>query len=413
MLYLSQMAPSSHTHSQQRKTLPIGVHIIFILVTLAAYVPALFSSELHSWPISKLLILLILGLAYLGVGIKGWEWFVERTHAKAYTAVYFILQAAIVSTIIWLTITLSNSTWILLMPIVGQTLVFPWWGALAASTALMSCFAALLVANGTPISQLPETLVSLGTGMLFVLIFSYVAIREESARGEIERLAAELQSANRKLREYAVQVEELATTKERNRLAREIHDSLGHYLTVINVQLGAAQAVLEKDSARALDALQKSQKLAQDGLTEIRRSVASLRESPLDNRLLSDAINDLIGESRASGIVTEFTQQGTEYTLPPQTRLTLYRAVQEGLTNARKHAHASRVDVTLDYQHVDAVHLIVADNGVGTNQIADGFGLMGLQERVQLLGGTVDVETAVGAGFCLHIMIPNEKPETL
>ncbi|MCA9960097.1 MAG: sensor histidine kinase [Anaerolineales bacterium] len=400
------MTTPSSAYQQQRQTLPVGVTLIFVLVTLTAYVPTLFASELHHWPIGRLLLFFALGFAYLAMGTKGWDLLVERTHSLVYAAVYFIIQAAIVSTTIWLTITLSNTTWVMMMPIVGQTLVFSWLGSLIISALLLASFALQLLANGASLSELPSTLISLGTGMLFVLIFSYVAIREEAARNEIERLATELQDANRKLREYAIQAEELATTKERNRLAREIHDSLGHYLTVITVQLRAAQAVLEKDPERALNALQKSQQLAQDGLTEVRRSVASLRESPIDNLTLLDAVSELINDSRAAGIVTEFTAQGTERVLSPQSKLTLYRAVQEGLTNARKHAHASRVDIILDFQDPDTTQLTVADNGVGTSKTDGGFGLLGLQERVQLLGGTMRVETAVGAGFHLHISLP-------
>src|SRR5512140_1806651 len=100
---------------------------------------------------------------------------------------------------------------------------------------------------------------SFGIAVMFVAFFSRLTLAEQRAREEVERLAAELAEANRKLRNYAVQAEELATTKERNRLAREIHDTLGHYLTVINVQLSAAQAVMETDHQRAADALGKAQ----------------------------------------------------------------------------------------------------------------------------------------------------------
>src|SRR6266853_6775291 len=100
-----------------------------------------------------------------------------------------------------------------------------------------------------------------GTGIVFVVVFTKVAASEREVRTELAK-------ANQQLRDHAAQVEELATTKERNRLAREIHDSLGHYLTVVNVQIGAAQAIFSHDVVRALDHLSKAQSLTQEGLRE-------------------------------------------------------------------------------------------------------------------------------------------------
>src|SRR5262249_24592824 len=230
---------------------------------------------------------------------------------------------------------------------------------------------------------------------------------------EVQRLADELQSANQQLRAYAAQVEALATTQERNRLAREIHDSLGHYLTVINVQLEAAQVLLPGDPARAQTALPKAQALAQDGLADVRRSVAALRAAPNGNRPLPEALAELVEESRAAGIVTQLTVQGSPRALPPQTEQTLYRAAQEALTNVRKHARASRADLTLDFTAADRVRLVVADNGVGAAPSAEapgaagrpggGFGLLGLRERAQLIGGRVEVHSQPGQGFQLEV----------
>jgi signal transduction histidine kinase len=248
--------------------------------------------------------------------------------------------------------------------------------------------------------------ISFSAGALFVMIFSYLTLREERTRKEVERLLAELRQANDKLRQYAAQVEELATAQERNRLAREIHDSLGHYLTVINVQLQAAQAVLDTDMARAKTAVQKAQTLSQEGLAEVRRSVAALRTSPLENRKLSEAIDELAAENKAAGILTQLTLLGEERLLPAPVKLTLYRAAQEGLTNVRKHARASRVDLTLDYGRADQVRLIVQDNGVGAVETEGGFGLLGVRERAQLLQGEMATATARGEGFRLEIGLP-------
>jgi len=105
-------------------------------------------------------------------------------------------------------------------------------------------------------------------------------------------------------------------------------------------------------------------------------------------------------------LVANLTVTGEPRTLDPRVELTLYRAAQEGLTNARKHAHASRVDIHINYASPDQVCLTVHDNGVGTDKMDGGFGLLGMRERVQLLGGQVDVESTTGVGFTLTIQVP-------
>ena len=230
-------------------------------------------------------------------------------------------------------------------------------------------------------------------------------MREERARHEVERLASELQRANRQLQTYALQVEELATTTERNRLAREIHDSLGHYLTAMNVQLGAAQAVFDSDSEKARDALQKAQRLAQEGLADVRRSVAALREKPVGDRPLPEAIGALAEETGAAGIDTTFALRGTPRPVEAPAELTLYRAAQEGLTNARKHARPSAIAVTLAYEE-SSVRLTVADDGCGAGGKEGGFGLVGLRERAELLGGEVRLQSKPGEGFVLTVVLP-------
>jgi signal transduction histidine kinase len=252
-------------------------------------------------------------------------------------------------------------------------------------------------------------LLSMGAALAFTLIFTSIAVRESSARSEIQRLAADLRLAHRRLAEYAAQVEELATMRERNRVAREIHDNLGHYLTVVNVQIEAAKTVMNSQPDKAQDALDKAQNLTQEGLAAVRRSVSALRESPLENQTLAEALAGLATELREAGLVTELTIEGESANRDPKIELALYRAVQEGLTNVRKHARASRVDIWLHYLP-EQTTLTVKDNGVGTDLADENhgrFGLIGIQERVQLLDGRMEIQTAPQQGFQFTITLPN------
>ena len=171
-----------------------------------------------------------------------------------------------------------------------------------------------------------------GLGLLGAALFTAVVTallqREQRAR-------AELAEANELLRGYAAQAEELATTRERNRLARDIHDGLGHHLTVVQMQVQAARAVLPTDPARADEVLAKAQHQASEALTEVRRSVAALRE-PRTSPPLRAALEALTAEVAATGVTATLEVVGSERPLPAPTEESLYRSAQEGLTNVAR-----------------------------------------------------------------------------
>ncbi|NIV39204.1 MAG: sensor histidine kinase [Anaerolineae bacterium] len=279
------------------------------------------------------------------------------------------------------------------------------WPRLLVYVGLTAAVVAPIGLRFSPWSEALVNGLTAMTAILFVAAFADMRRKEQQTRERAERLAAELEEANAQLAAYATQAEELAMTQERNRLAREIHDNLGHYLTIVNVQIEAARVVMESDPDRALDAMDKAQELTQKGLARVRESVAALRESPVSNRPLDEAIASLVQEAQSSGIVAEFTVIGEPVALEHKVALALYRAAQEGLTNVCKHARASRVDVLLAYQAIE-VRLEVRDNGVGAAQTNGGFGLLGIRERMQLLGGKLELDTGVGKGFRLTASVP-------
>ena len=384
-----------------------GAHWAFVLTVSAALAPTFYAfGDRLEWPQNALL--LGMGLAYIVIGIVVFE-FCTRRRQRFISLLYFAVQIPLAVAIFYLGLGhLSGLLIIIVLPLVSHAqMLFSNRGALVIA-ALITAVSASTIGFLTNWTALFTSALSIGAGVVFVFVFTQVALREQQARAEVERLAADLRAANDKLREYAVQVEELATAKERNRLAREIHDSLGHYLTVINVQIEAARVVIGNDPPRALDALRKAQSLAQEGLADVRRSVAALRASPTEDRPLPEALAALAAENRASGLLTELAVTGAPRPLPPQTELTLYRAMQEGLTNIRKHARAARVDITLDYGDNERVRLVVRDNGVGDGPGGrpGGYGLLGVRERTHLLGGEVRTQSVEGQGFTLEVELP-------
>jgi signal transduction histidine kinase len=365
-------------------------------------------------------LLIGLGVAYTLIGLFVAPR-VEDTGMSAASLAYFCVQLVLGGVLIYLS---EARAWLITLPLAAYSLeeFRRGWdvvgSVVTALAAMISSSFVLTSARGPGGEQIyalfsaqyMEEMIPIGLQYMmafaFVVLYTRAAVRERKVRSEKERLAAELRQANDQLREYAAQAEELATVHERNRLAREIHDGLGHYLTGINMQIQAGRAVLDHDREVAMGALDQAQALAQEGLTEVRRSVAALRASPLDNQSLPQAIEGLVNECRAAGIATAYSVLGERRDLAPQISLVLYRVAQEGTTNMRKYAQASSAEVTLDYRDEDQVRLTVSDSGVGTDDPSGGYGLIGIRERVGLIGGQAQIETAPGEGFALHVQVP-------
>jgi signal transduction histidine kinase len=241
-----------------------------------------------------------------------------------------------------------------------------------------------------------------GVGLFAAVVFA--AVITELLQRE-QRLRRDLAEAHEQLRDHAAQAERLATAQERNRVARDIHDGLGHSLTVVQMQVKAARAVLPADPAKADEVLAKAQQQAEEALAAVRRSVRALR-APRSTGPLPDALRALAEEASTAGVPTRLDVSGTQRPLPDDAQEALYRAAQEGLTNVRKHAHASRAELLLDYGET-AVRVAVRDDGVGTGDgRSPGFGLVGLRERAAQLGGQLRLESTPGAGCTLTMEVP-------
>lgn len=239
----------------------------------------------------------------------------------------------------------------------------------------------------------------------FVIItgFSYLMVRERRAREKAEMLASNLEAANARLRGHAAEVEELTVTRERNRLAREIHDGVGHNLTAAAIQIEAAGALVRISPERAATSLGNAWSLTQEALTEVRRSVESLR-SDGEPPPLTQQIQQL---GNALDLQVALEVQGTFPVLSPALEHVLFRTVQEGLTNVRKHARTPQATVRLDFSTVEIIRLTVLDEGRDPPPASPrGFGLNGIRERVEILGGRMEAGWLQGVGFRLSVEVP-------
>jgi signal transduction histidine kinase len=223
-------------------------------------------------------------------------------------------------------------------------------------------------------------------------------------------LVEELTQKNKQLEEYAQQVETLAVVEERNRMSREMHDTLGHRLTSSAVQLEAAQRLLPGQSERVTNMLGEVRQEVRQALTELRQTVGRLRE-PVETELdLPQALQRMVERFQsASGMQVRLELPHEPCTMSPAQRLALYRAAQEGLTNIQRHAQAAEACLRLDCSP-EEVFLELHDNGRGLPmdglETTLGFGLRGLQERAAALGGEARLENAPEGGAVLSIRLP-------
>ena len=212
----------------------------------------------------------------------------------------------------------------------------------------------------------------------------------------------------------------LATIEERNRLAREIHDTLAQGMAAITLQLETADALTSTNPERAQDAIRRALNLARKNLEEARRSVIDLRAASLQDRTLSEALETLTLETTQEGIEIDYHYVPADEfpLLSPRLEAGVYRIAQEALSNAYKHAQAKHISLSLIVEN-GSLCLYVQDDGRGflpdeviqvTNSLASAklehFGLTGMSERVKLLGGTLSISSEPGAGTCVIACLP-------
>ncbi len=217
----------------------------------------------------------------------------------------------------------------------------------------------------------------------------------------------ELAEANRKLIRYAAAQEQLATVRERNRLARELHDTLAHTLSALTVQLEALSAVWQPETPRAQRFLAQALSTARTGLYETRRALQDLRAAPLDDLGLVLVIRNLAESvARRGALKLDLDLPEDLGNLPPDVENAFYRLAQEALENIAKHAGAQSVSVSL---RQDGAHLtlVVADDGrgflTGLAETDERFGLRGMRERAAQIGGTLDITTRPDAGTVVRL----------
>lgn len=381
--------------------------LVWSAISLGSYVIAIMLTFWNAWGSFTWREGLVVILILVQIGLYVYPVFLNR---KGYLTrkdlgIYFIGSILIWLIELWL---MPQYFWLGFMYMGQMFGMLPFFPAFlgAASISLVIFF--VIYRPEIEMGNLGNVLGALaGWGLVLVmLMYINTLIRTSRERG---KLIKELQEAQEELRIAKEQEAELAVLRERERLARDLHDSLGHTLVSLSVQLEAVQRLYRVDPASASAQVEELKALTRSSMGELRRSIAGLRSPGLGDRALRAALQSLcVDFGERTNIRTSFRLDDCLENLRPALAETIWRAVQEALTNVEKHAAARSVEVELECKP-DLVRLHVVDDGIGIGQgvedIPNHFGLRGMRERVEGLGGCL-VVLDTGTGTRVQVELP-------
>lgn len=392
------------TESIERRIDYIGI-LAFALLVIACFLPFGIMDRYEA-TFEQVAATFVLGAIYVASFLLGSSW-CSRHHRRI--LLYLVIECALLTALLIVS-PMRGFFFLVVLPVVSQAVFELSWKK--ASVFVLYLFAVSVGVIGWHygLRSAVNTSLAYAAAFAFTIAFTTTGLVAVRARQRAEQLTTELESANQLLRSRSAEAEKLATIEERNRLAREIHDGVGHYLTVIKVQLDAASALLPDDPARAADSVAKAARLAGEALDDVRRSVGALAVET-ERAPLADALRRLAADAAPAPTLRI---EGTPRPLSSSAEHALFRTAQEGLTNVRKHAGASRADLTLDFREAARVRLTLIDNGRGASSPNDphvtttgtGYGLSGLRERIALLNGSLSAGNRPEGGFSLVAEIP-------
>lgn len=309
----------------------------------------------------------------------------------------------------------TRSVFLLCLVLVMRScLLFKQPGQIAVLGLSLFTYASLLFKSGVPTRvavaawdwRLSNILLFTLT-LVFALLLINALISERQSREQLESAHQELAETHEQLRHYALRIEDQATLQERNRIAREIHDGLGHTLAAQTIQINNAILFWQSDADQALTAVKQAKKLGAEALLEVRKSVSVLRSNPLQGLPLEAALRKLLSDFQHTTGLRVIHRFEVPTALPGEVNMTLYRIVQESLTNIAKHAQAAQVTVGLRQQD-NLILLSILDDGIGFDltQNTTGFGLQGMRERSLFLGGQFSISSQPGKGCHVSVSLP-------
>ena len=259
----------------------------------------------------------------------------------------------------------------------------------------------------------------IGTLPMIIFVIMYVSLytRASDDRDRARKLLDELEITNRQLAEYTNQVEELTLTTERQRMARELHDTLAQGLAGLNSTARSRRCTYSNQNAqKAQTIIQQAMSRARTTLADARRAISNLRETPLTPADLNEAIKTNTERFQTSTGIPCTLELCQAPCISPQLIENILRAISEGLMNIARHAEATEVIISMNCDE-ESIMIEIRDNGIGFDPSeADGrsghYGLVGMRERARLYGGSLTIESQPSQGTTLKIQLPLIEEET-
>jgi signal transduction histidine kinase len=364
--------------------------------------------------------LMLGGVALLCLGLSLWPWIQSKLGR------FFIPSIIAIITILpilatWITfwafpgrpVTNSEGMVLRLLPflLVGFLLIawrYKWQYSLFIILCIAGSNFAMIWTFPAPGSQ-PAFRGAFTVPLIQIAVFLAVGFAVGFLMTRLRNQQESLETANKNLAHYASTREQLATSQERNRLARELHDTLAHTLSGLSVQLETLKAYWDIDKEAARSILDKSLASAHSGLEETRRALKALRASPLEDLGLTLALKNMATEIAYRGRLNLNLNIPEKIpSLSPDIEQCVYRIAQEALLNAVNHSQARNLSVSLEYEN-EKIKLLVSDDGIGfdseKNHKNSSFGLTGMQERAQLVRGTLSIHSKHGQGTRIELIV--------
>ncbi|HRE49684.1 MAG TPA: sensor histidine kinase [Aggregatilineales bacterium] len=336
------------------------------------------------------------------------------SHNPLAVIAYLIVQSVLIYTLSMVGRSGQLREW-LYLPLLGEMLLYTktlWFAVLAAAIMFGFDIVQGYISFGVAYADRLVVTISWWSVWWFIGQAPYVSALLLQVRGrrQISAMLTELESAHRRLTEYAVQIEKLTLTSERARMARELHDTLSQGLTGTILQLEALEAYVEiGDVPKAVSIATQVKKRARSALADSRRAIDDLRQQTPERLSLLEMIEHEIKRFAEATSITYTLDLPPSFFVPYEIGEHVLRCISEGLSNIARHAHATHVSLTVS-QNEDMLHIQLSDDGVGFDvdmaaQKIGHYGLLGMRERARLLGGIFEIYSKLGIGTMIDLSL--------
>lgn len=384
--------------------------VLTIVLYLSIIIPFLYIVTTGSYTVNKIVLVISIFIASTSVRL-----FIMYPNPKYHqmSKIMLLIDLALIYWILLMDI--SGVSYLFLFVIIGDAVLVhdgPFSAGIAVLTYLTYAFT-LYVQQGYP-DMLVFVMELFKNSLIFITYYGILFIAKyqieqrnklQLTMEDLDRKTKELTRAYEKLKHSSEELEEMTIIEERNRIAREIHDTVGHTLTTVLVEIEAGKRLIDKNNDLAKEKLELAQGQVRNGLDNIRGSVRMLKkgEDVLD---FIPSIISLINETmKHTEVQIEYEiEEGIE--IPQTIGKSLYRILQEGITNGIKHGKATTFYLkihTIQGENGRDIQLILKDNGIGTDSIIESFGLISIRERISKFGGNVVYYSEKGKGFTMEI----------